>query len=347
MSQLQCRTSTEQDGLRLSVTAAHTATVVAVVLLAAAVFHVRLALLMVLFAGIVGVLLDTVAAPLRRHLGWKRTPALAVATVLVVLGFGAVLALIGARLATQLRQLWAELPRALETGADQLGIDADWLVREGGFVRSWFTSDALPNLAGMGFDALGLALTTLVVVSSGVFLAASPETYRGGVLRLVPQRYRDDAGLAIDTAVDALRTWLVAQATAMVIVGVLTALAASLLGLPAPLAIGLLAGLMEFVPMVGAFIAAVPALLLALSESVNLLLMTAVAFVVIQQLEGNFITPLVQEKAASVPPAVVLFAVVVGGMLLGPAGAFAATPLAVLIISLFRQTESGPASNTS
>lgn len=115
----------------------------------------------------------------------------------------------------------------------------------------------------------------------------------------------------------------------MVLVGVLTALAAALLGLPAPLAIGLLAGLMEFVPMVGPAIAAIPALLLALSESLTLMFMTLAAFVIIQQFESNLIWPLMQEKIASVPPAVMLFAIVIGSMLLGPARAVAATPLAV------------------
>lgn len=335
----QNQSSTSIGGLRPSATAVHAATVVAVVLLALIVFKARYALLMILFAGIVGVLLDAAAMPFRQHLGWKRKPALAAGTVLVAAVLAAAVLLIGTQLSQQLLQLWTEIPGALERGAEQFGIEPGSLIREGGYLSSWLTSDALPNLAGLGLDALGLALTVLVIVSAGVFLAAAPETYRTGVLHLVPRHHRDEAGEAIDTAVVALRKWLLAQSTAMLIVGVLTALAAMLLGLPAPLAIGLLAGLMEFVPMIGAFIAAVPALLLALSESVTLLLMTAGAFVAIQQLEGNLITPMVQQKAASVPPVVVLFAVLVGGMLLGPAGAFAATPLAVLTISLFRQRE--------
>jgi predicted PurR-regulated permease PerM len=84
------------------------------------------------------------------------------------------------------------------------------------------------------------------------------------------------------------------------------------------------------VPLIGPIVAAVPALLIALSEGAQIALWTLLLYVAIQQVESNLITPLVQRQAVSLPPAVTLFAVVAFGLLFGPLGILFATPLAVV-----------------
>ncbi|HET9199563.1 MAG TPA: AI-2E family transporter, partial [Dehalococcoidia bacterium] len=101
---------------------------------------------------------------------------------------------------------------------------------------------------------------------------------------------------------------------------------------PAALALALLAGLAQFVPLIGPIVAAVPALLIALSEGWQIVLWTLMLYVAIQQVESNVITPLVQRQAVSLPPAVTLFAVVAFGLLFGPLGLLVAPPLAVVAL---------------
>lgn len=106
---------------------------------------------------------------------------------------------------------------------------------------------------------------------------------------------------------------------------------ALLLGLPAYLALGLLAGLAEFVPVVGSILAAAPALLLALTEGgIDLALWTLLLYVAVQQLQGNLIAPLVTRRMVSLPPAVTLVAIVAFGLVFGPLGVLFAAPLAVV-----------------
>jgi predicted PurR-regulated permease PerM len=100
---------------------------------------------------------------------------------------------------------------------------------------------------------------------------------------------------------------------------------------PAALALALLAGLAEFVPLIGPIVAAIPALLIALSEGVQTALWTLLLYLAVQQVESNLIMPVVQHRVVSLPPAITLFAVVAFGLLFGSLGVLFATPLAVVL----------------
>ena len=101
--------------------------------------------------------------------------------------------------------------------------------------------------------------------------------------------------------------------------------------MPAALALALLAGLAEFVPLVGPIVATISALLIALSVGWETALWTLLLYIVIQQVESNLIIPLVQRRVVELPPAVTLFAVVAFGLLFGLLGVLFATPLAVVV----------------
>ena len=126
------------------------------------------------------------------------------------------------------------------------------------------------------------------------------------------------------------------QFLAMLFVGVATTIGLMLIGAPLALVLGLIAALLDFVPIVGPIAAAVPGILLALTAGPSTALYAALVYLVVQQLEGNLITPLVQQKMISLPPVLVLFAVVSAGLLLGIPGVIVATPLALLIMVLVR-----------
>jgi predicted PurR-regulated permease PerM len=123
----------------------------------------------------------------------------------------------------------------------------------------------------------------------------------------------------------------------MILVGVLSGVGLSIIGIPSALALGLFTGLAEFVPMIGPVVSAVPALLLAFTVGYEEAAWTLALFVVVQQLEGNVISPLLQQEMVSIPPAVSLFAVVAFGTLLGPLGVLLATPLTVVVFAVWRR----------
>jgi predicted PurR-regulated permease PerM len=135
----------------------------------------------------------------------------------------------------------------------------------------------------------------------------------------------------MDISGQALRLWLVGQLGAMVMVGFLTATGLWLLGLPSPLALGLLAALTEFVPLVGPIAAALPALLLATAGGLEMVIWTLALYVFVQQAENYIITPLLQHRTVSLPPALTLFALLAAGVVLGPLGVILAAPLTVLV----------------
>ena len=134
-----------------------------------------------------------------------------------------------------------------------------------------------------------------------------------------------------------LRLWLKGQAIAMVVVGLLTGFGLWMLGMPSALVLGLMAGLLEFIPFAGPIIAAIPAVLLALAVSPELGLWVVLLYLAVQQFEGNVLTPLVQQYAVDLPGAVLLFSLIGFGTLFGTLGVILAAPLAVVTLVLVKR----------
>jgi predicted PurR-regulated permease PerM len=185
------------------------------------------------------------------------------------------------------------------------------------------------GLIGSTFGAIA---NVLIVIFFAVFLAAQPRLYVDGFLYLVPKRKRAHAEKVMHEIGNVLRRWLVGQAFLGLVVGLITGLGLFFIGVPFALPLGVLAGLMEFVPYIGPFIAAVPALLVAFAENPQLGLWAAMLFLAVQSLESYILSPLVQHRAVYLPPAVVLFAQVVMGVMVGALGVAVATPLAAALL---------------
>ena len=123
----------------------------------------------------------------------------------------------------------------------------------------------------------------------------------------------------------------------MLMIGVISGLAYWWLGLPLPLALGIISGLTNFIPFIGPILGAVPALIFALAINIETVLWTAGVTLAIQQLEGNIISPVIQRHAVLMPPALALFAIVISGLLFGLLGVFLAVPLAVALLVLVKK----------
>lgn len=283
-------------------------------------------LLLAFAAVLFAVLLDGAASLSARHSPLSREWALA-AVMLAGVVLAALLAwLFGAQIRSQFGQLAQQIPQSWETVKQQFGLDGlQSLLGSGRGIVSGALS-SLGSALAAGLFAIG---DLLLVVFGAVFLASRPEVYRRGFLLLFPENARDAARSTIRAIGAALRRWLLGQLISMAIIGALTTAALLALGVPSALALGLIAGLLEFVPIVGPILAAAPAVLVALGESGQLALLTLGAYLVIQQVESNLVLPLIERRMVRLPPALTLFAVVAIGIAFGALGVLLATPLTV------------------
>lgn len=183
------------------------------------------------------------------------------------------------------------------------------------------------------FSTAITAVTGLIlVVFLAIFFAADPEIYVRGVLHLVPRARRARAVEVLATMGRSMRAWLVARSIAMVTIGVVVWAVMAILGVRAPAALGVLAGLLEFVPVFGPIIGAVPAIAVGFVDSPQKAFAVLIAFIIIQQLEGNVLIPLLLQKAVEVPPALSLIGIASMAMVLGILGVVIAEPLVAVAL---------------
>lgn len=287
-------------------------------------------LLLAFAAVLVAIGLTSIAAPIARHTPLGHGVALAFAIGLLAAFIGGFLVLLGAQVAGQLRELMEQIPQLLDSLGERFGI-ADFEEGVAERLRAFLASDSTVfNIAGMTLTVLDVGAMIGLVFAAGVFIAARPHTYRQGFLLLWPKHLRPEIAETVDAGGTALRYWLIGQFIAMAIVGTLSTIGLTLLGVPSALALGFIAAVTDFVPIVGPIFGAVPAVLIAFSISPSLALWVIGLYVVIQLLEGNVVQPLVQSQAVDLPPAITLFALVAAGVLFGPLGVVLATPLAVI-----------------
>jgi predicted PurR-regulated permease PerM len=317
---------------------------VAIAALALILLRWRQVFLLAFGASLVAVLLRALANPIAKRTPLNAAGSLAVAFLGVVVLIGLAGWFVGAQVSAQFDQLSQILPKAW--AASQSYLDqftaGQWLLERVQEARNDHSAtSSLGAMAGrlgrITRMSVGVVTDLVLVIIAGVYFAAQPSLYRNGLLRLLPAGSRARLTDALEEAALSLRKWLVGTGLAMIGMGVLIAVGATVLGLPAPLALGLLAGLAEFVPIVGAIVSAIPGLLLAGTQGPDTLMWTLLFYVAAHQFEGHVLIPLIQRRVVSVPPALTLFSVLAFGLLFGPLGVILATPLAVVVLVLVRR----------
>jgi predicted PurR-regulated permease PerM len=304
-------------------------------LLAATLWVLSDIVLLVFGSILVAVILHTLAEPFRRMgVGGSLSVLLSGLGVIGILAGAAIW--FGPTLAGELQGLVRTLPEAARrlTGEAPLRSLTE-LMKESASVSA--LGGLASRLVAWTSTAAGALASLLLVVFGGIYLALDPRLYRDGFLRLMPSPIRSEVDAALSEAAVALRRWLAGQAVAMLLVGICTGIGLWLVGVPSAAALGLIAGLAEFVPIVGPVLAAIPAILLASTQDVQTVLLAIVVFVVVQQLEGNLITPLVAKNTVAIAPAVALFAVVAMGVLFGPLGLLLSFPLTIVSVVAIRR----------
>lgn len=311
--------------------------ILAAVALGILIWQLSSLLLMLFGAIVVAAVLRAAAAPLCRYAHWSgRVSVLAVVIVgTAALGIGTWI--IGDRLAAQFGELQDRIPDAIDAtigwlnehriGAELLAIWEE--IRQGKIGWGQFAS-----VAGSTLGVLG-AMTFIVIV--GIYLAVDPDVYRCGLVRLFPPAYRANVDSALEASGNALSKWLMGQGISMLFVGVSTALGLTALGIPLALSLGVIAGILAFIPFFGPIVSGLLAVLIAFIEGPQAALYVALLCLAIEQVEANVLMPIVQRWAVSMPPALGIAAAVVFGILFGIPGVLFATPLMVVAMVLVQK----------
>ena len=309
------------------------AIVAGVVALIALLWFARTALLL-LFAGILlAVLLDGLSRPLMRWTGMPKPFALS----LVVLGIGVVLLLVawsaGPVLMLQLKELGRSLTQIVtslgQEAANQAGQsdvlrNLDWSALIGLLPSPWGIASGATVVAG---TIIGVIASILIVIFFGIYLALTPELYVSLVLRFAPAGRRDELRGVLEEMGAVLHRWLKGQLLAMTLVGGAAYLGLLFLDVPLAFVLALLLGMFEFIPYIGPILGAAPMLLVGAGQGMDILLWVIGLYLVVQLLESYVLTPLIQSRAVSLPPAVVILSQLVFGALFGVLGLALATPL--------------------
>ena len=306
-------------------------------LVAAVVFAID-ALLLIFACVLFAVLLYELSAIVHRRFGWNRKLAL----VAVVLALLLIVGLGGWAMAPQIAEQASELAQQIPQSLQQLRkmVESKPLLAriaaELPDTKQLIGSlqQFVPN-AGLFFGGvLGAIGNVAIILFVGIYFALSPGRYKRGFVKLVPQGKRERAVQVLDDIGDTLARWLMGKSLSMLIVGIATAGGLTLLGVPLGLILGIIAGLLDFIPYIGPIMAGVPAVLIALSISPDLALYTVLLFLGIQTVEGYVLQPLVEARAVEIPPALTIVMQLVFGSLFSFAGIALATPLTAALLVL-------------
>ncbi|UGY02253.1 AI-2E family transporter [Bradyrhizobium quebecense] len=243
--------------------------------------------------------------------------------------------LFGSQIASQFNLLAKDLPQSLTQLAREFASSSwgTWLL---GHAQDINLGNVTAPVASYVAALFGSVVRTVayiaVLLFAALYFAVQPTRYVQGLLRLVPSPGRDGAGEMLQLVGVTLRRWIIGQSITMAVVGTLTAIGLALLGVTAPIALGLISGMFAFVPYVGPILASVSGILMASMQGPVLVGYVVALYAGIHFVEGNIITPVVQAEAVELPPVLTLFATLVFGLLLGPVGVLLAAPLAVVLL---------------
>jgi predicted PurR-regulated permease PerM len=258
--------------------------------------------------------------------------------LLVVTALFLILALLGNLLAPRLIaqgwQLYEAVPVSLERVYLYL-LRYDWFLNLVQMLPP--LRDMVPELSKLLTQAqavfsgvLNLTTQLALVLFLGLYLAAQPGVYLRGLLTLFPDHKKPRMQAVLDELEHTLTMWLLGKLVGMVIIGTATGMALGMIGVPLAGALGLITGVLNFIPYLGPLLGAIPTLLIAFSTEPMLALYAMLFYVGLQLAESYILTPFVDRRTVSLPPALTITVQVMMGIFFGLLGVMLATPLAAV-----------------
>ncbi|MBU3028809.1 AI-2E family transporter [Paracoccus marinaquae] len=322
------------------------ATVFAIALLLAAIWTWSSILLLGFAAILLAIALRAGAGFLHRRLGMNFRLGVIVTVLIAIGGLMLAIVLAGPAVSEQFSQLVASLPDAWSRieawlAASPIAQFIERRVEAGASGGQTSGAASLPSIfgyvTGTISSVIGSMANLVLLATMALFLALDGPLYRNGALRLVPPAYRNRMARIVDEIGQALGRWMSGQALDMAIVAVAIGLGLWLLGVPLALLLGVIAGVTNIIPYIGPFLSAVPAVLFGLTQGPDLAVQVALLFIIVQQVEGNILMPMIQSRAVELPPVLTMLAILAFSALFGFAGVLLATPLLVVTMILVRR----------
>lgn len=323
--------------------------IILMVVLSIGLWYLREALLLIFLAFIIAIGLAKPVQILRRN-GFSRTTS--VITTLVVTGFivALLLVVLVPIVVDQVGTLIDELPAAAEEAQTAYNDQA----RHYGFLPELDSTDDLSamNIEEFALSQAGAAsrnifpflsnvggamANAIVVIVMAIFILSKPDVYVEGLLTIMPRDYRPRALEVINAVVIAIQNSLAAQIFAMAFIGFLTTVGLMIIGVPNAVALGVIAGLLNFIPTWGSIIALIIGVIFTVATEPDKLLFVVLLYLILQQLESNFLTPRIVNHVLNMPGAVVIMTQIVAGILFGFLGIVLAVPLLALVMVLIRE----------
>lgn len=218
--------------------------------------------------------------------------------------------------------------------ADDAGLRAQARQAVSNWVRN-LAGNALATLLRLASGAVGFALQMVAVVIVAIYLLLDVGRLRDAFIEFAPARYQDDVASLWDTFGESMARYLSGVVVVAGITGTASGIILWLLGVPYALLLGAWVAFTSFIPVFGTYLGVVPALPLALAQSPLTAVLTVVAYVIIQNLQDNLLTPRVQGEAARVHPIVILLTVLWTGLAFGLFWSALAVPALVVTRVLF------------
>ena len=294
-------------------------------------------LLILAFGSILGaIVIHAMAELYARHLraSPKLSLGLGMATVLGLIAF--LVWLFGVQFRQQVNELVTALPGLIDQLATYLSQSPVGAKIVDAVRQAYAGSKVATDIGGLVAGAGELILNCLLLLIGALFFAADPGVYQRGFLYLIPRSKRAAVEDALYDVGSTLKLWLRSSLILMTTMGVLIGIGLWISGVPSAAALGLLAGLSEFIPYIGPTAAMIPALGLAATVGTGPLIGTLVTYALVRLIQTNFITPYVQARVISIPPAITVFAIIGIGVIFGVFGLFFSAALLVVIFTLVR-----------
>lgn len=272
---------------------------------------------------------------------WRSWIAMTISVGGTILLLTGIFWLIGSEAQNQMSQLSKTLPETYENAKDYLN-------------RTWLGREAIDKISSAGDGKMTSVFSTFfrttfgilgdlyVILLIGAYLTAAPLLYTKGIKKLVPPKGREKAEDVLAHLGESMKQWILGKLFAMLVVFVLTAIGLKILGMPMWLALAIIAGFLNFIPNFGPLLAMIPAVLVALSIDPQTALIVVGLYILVQFLESNLITPKIQQRLTSVPPALIITSQLIVASFAGIWGIALATPIILVVIILVRELHVKP-----
>ena len=306
------------------------------------IYYIFDVILLVFAAVLLAVFLRGLADFLNRYTRLSEGLAVLVVSVLLLAILAGAIALLAPSVAEQVRHLRQELPESARKAGDYIS-QFGWgraiieqMPSTDDIKEKIDASSLLTSVGGIFSSTLGALGNFFVVILLAIYLALEPKFYARGLTKVFPVSARPRVYEILEEIGNTLSWWLIGKVASMVFIGLLTWIGLSILGVPLALTLGLIAGLLSFIPNFGPIFSAVPAILLAFIDSPIKALYVLILFIVVQIIESNIVTPFIERRTVELPPALTVFAQIALGVLIGGLGLVLATPLLAVILVLVK-----------